>query len=236
MARAAGFDNVSMDLMMWLPGQSVADWLISVKRLIELEPEHASLYLLEIYPNAPLRDAMARGRWVVAAEDDAAEMYLQAMAALDRAGYEQYEISNVAKLGRESRHNVKYWMDGEWLGFGCGAHSTRKGVREKNVASTSEYISLVASGGRLCVEAKPLSMQVRLEDALFMGLRLTRGVDLASIESRYDIDVWRAYGKELQPFVDQGLLIYDGARLRLTRPGMLLANEVMAVFVSSPVR
>jgi oxygen-independent coproporphyrinogen-3 oxidase len=236
MARAAGFDNVSMDLMMWLPGQSVADWLISVKRLIELEPEHASLYLLEIYPNAPLRDAMARGRWVVAAEDDAAEMYLQAMAALDRAGYEQYEISNVAKLGRESRHNVKYWTDGEWLGFGCGAHSTRKGVREKNVASTSEYISLVASGGRLCVEAKPLSMQVRLEDALFMGLRLTRGVDLASIESRYDIDVWRAYGKELQPFVDQGLLIYDGARLRLTRPGMLLANEVMAVFVSSPVR
>jgi oxygen-independent coproporphyrinogen-3 oxidase len=79
-------------------------------------------------------------------------------------------------------------------------------------------------------------MQVRLEDALFMGLRLTRGVDLASIESRYDIDVWRAYGNELQPFVDQGLLIYDGARLRLTRPGMLLANEVMAVFVSSPVR
>jgi oxygen-independent coproporphyrinogen-3 oxidase len=236
MARAAGFDNVSMDLMMWLPGQSVADWLISVKRLIELEPEHASLYLLEIYPNAPLRDAMARGRWVVAAEDDAAEMYLQAMAALDRAGYEQYEISNVAKLGRESRHNVKYWMDGEWLGFGCGAHSTRKGVREKNVASTSEYISLVSSGGRLCVEAKPLSMQARLEDALFMGLRLTRGVDLASIESRYDIDVWRAYGNELQPFVDQGLLIYDGARLRLTRPGMLLANEVMAVFVSSPVR
>ena len=136
MARAAGFDNVSLDLMMWLPQQSVADWLVSVEGLIGLGPEHASLYLLEIYPNAPLRDAMARGRWSVAAEEDAAEMYLQGMEVLDSAGYEQYEISNVARPGRESRHNVKYWTDGEWVGFGCGAHSTRKGVREKNVAST----------------------------------------------------------------------------------------------------
>jgi oxygen-independent coproporphyrinogen-3 oxidase len=236
MARAAGFDNISMDLMMWLPGQSVADWLGSVEGLIEVGPEHASLYLLEIYPNAPLRDAMARGRWAVAAEDDAAEMYLQAMDALDRAGYEQYEISNVARPGRESRHNVKYWTDGEWLGFGCGAHSTRKGVREKNVASTSEYISLVAAGGQLAVERRPLTDHARLEEALFMGLRLTKGIDLASIESRYQTDVWGAYGAELQPFVDQGLLIYDDAHLSLTRTGMLLANEVMAVFINSPVR
>lgn len=236
MARAAGFDNVSLDLMMWLPGQSVSDWLMSVEGLIALCPEHASLYLLEIYPNAPLRDTMARGQWVVAAEDDAAEMYLQAMAALDAGGYEQYEISNVARPGRESRHNTKYWTDEEWLGFGCGAHSTRKGVREKNVASTSEYISLVAARGQLAVERRPLSPQARLEEALFMGLRLTRGVELAAMESRYQTDVWKVYGNELEPFVDQGLLIYDGAHLRLTRPGMLLANEVMAVFINSPVR
>ena len=90
MARAAGFDNVSLDLMMWLPQQSVTDWLVSVEGLIGLGPEHASLYLLEIYPNAPLRDAMARGRWSVAPDEDAAEMYLQGMALLDEAGYEQY--------------------------------------------------------------------------------------------------------------------------------------------------
>ena len=236
MARAAGFDNVSLDLMMWLPGQSVEEWLMSVEGLVELGPEHASLYLLEIYPNAPLRDAMARGKWLVAAEDEAAEMYLQAMAALDAAGYEQYEISNVARPGRESRHNVKYWTDGEWLGFGCGAHSTRKGVREKNVASTTEYISLVAAEGQLTGESRRLTAQARLEEALFMGLRLTRGIDLAAMDARYDTDVWRGYGSELQPFVDQGLLIYDGAHLRLTRTGMLLANEVMAVFINSPVR
>ena len=236
MARAAGYDNVSLDLMMWLPQQSVTDWLVSVEGLIGLGPEHASLYLLEVYPNAPLRDAMARGRWSVAPDEDAAEMYLQGMALLDEAGYEQYEISNVARPGRESRHNVKYWTDEEWLGFGCGAHSTRKGVREKNVASTSEYISLVAAGGQLAVERRQLSDQARLEEALFMGLRLAKGIDLASIESRYRTDVWRVYGDELEPFVDQGLLIYDDGHLRLTRPGMLLANEVMAVFINSPVR
>jgi oxygen-independent coproporphyrinogen-3 oxidase len=236
MARAAGFDNVSLDLMMWLPGQSVADWLASVQTLAALGPEHASLYLLEIYPNAPLRDAMARGQWSVAPDEDAAEMYLHAMSMLDAAGYGQYEISNVARPGRESRHNLKYWTDGEWDAFGCGAHSTRKGVREKNVASTTEYISLVASGGPLAVDTRRLSPQTRLEDALFMGLRMTRGIDLALIKSRYGADVWRTYGRDLQPFVDQGLLIYDDARLRLTRAGMLLANEIMAVFISSPVR
>src|SRR5688572_23002120 len=137
MARAAGFDNVSIDLMMWLPQQSIAQWLASVEALIALEPEHASLYLLEIYANSPLRDAMSNAKWAVAPDDDAAEMYLQAMARLDGAGYVQYEISNVARNGRVSRHNLKYWTDGEWLGFGPGAHSTRGGTRWRNVSATS---------------------------------------------------------------------------------------------------
>src|SRR6185295_7715992 len=93
-ARHAGFDNISLDLMMWLPQQSVAEWLESVEALIDVGPDHASLYLLEIYPNAPLRDAMARAKWSLAPDDDAAEMYLQAMERLERAGYGQYEISN----------------------------------------------------------------------------------------------------------------------------------------------
>src|SRR5918994_6548046 len=139
MARAAAFDNVSLDLMMWLPQQSVADWLFSVDELISLRPEHASLYLLEIYPNAPLRDAMARAQWSLAPDDDAADMYLEAMDRLDAAGYRQYEISNVSIPGRASRHNLKYWTDGEWLGFGCGAPFTRGGVRWKNLSSTQEY-------------------------------------------------------------------------------------------------
>jgi oxygen-independent coproporphyrinogen-3 oxidase len=236
MARAAGIDNVSLDLMMWLPQQSVSDWLTSVDALVRVAPEHASLYLLEIYPNAPLRDAMARAQWSVAPDDDAAEMYLEAMRRLDAAGYEQYEISNVARPGRASRHNLKYWTDGEWLGFGPGAHSTRNGARWRNMASTTEYVSAVRSGRDLAAERRLLSRQDALEEALFTTLRLTRGIDLELVESKYGVDVWRTFSDELQPYVDAGLLIYDGSALRLTRPGMLLANEVMAVFIGARVR
>jgi oxygen-independent coproporphyrinogen-3 oxidase len=235
-ARVTGFDNVSLDLMMWLPQQSVPQWLESVDALIELGPEHASMYLLEIYPNAPLRDAMARGAWSVAPEDDAAEMYLSGLDRMDNAGYVQYEISNVARPGRESRHNLKYWTDGEWLGFGCGAHSTRRGVRWKNRAAPEEYIAAVTAGGQLATDRRVLTDAERLEEALFMGLRLNDGLDLQEVKSRYAVDVWQEYGRELQPFVDGGLLVYDGRSLRMPRQGMLLAHEVMAVFIRSTVR
>jgi oxygen-independent coproporphyrinogen-3 oxidase len=235
MARRAGFDNISLDLMMWLPQQTIAQWLESVDALIALGPDHASLYILELYPNAPLRDTMARSKWSLAPDDDAAEMYLEAMARLDAAGYEQYEISNVARSGRESRHNLKYWTDGEWLGFGCGAHSTRRAVRWKNLSSTTEYIAAVASGGQLGVERRELHGREALEEALFTGLRLTRGIDVHAVKIRYNADVWEIYGAELEPFREAGLLIYDGRLLRLSRAGMLLANEIMSQFLESPV-
>lgn len=230
-ARAAGFDNVSLDLMMWLPGQDVATWLRNVEALIAAEPDHASLYLLELYPNAPLKEDMARAGWSLAPDDDAAEMYLQAMERLERAGLKQYEISNVARAGRVSNHNVKYWTDGEWLGFGCGAHSTRGGVRWKNVSATAEYVDRVNAGLDLVAERRTLTEGERLEEALFTGLRLTDGVDLAITWKRYGVDAWDKYGAQLQPFVDAGRLVREGTHLRLTREGMLTANDVMAVFV-----
>jgi len=218
--------------MMWLPGQSVGQWLESVDRAIAIAPEHLSLYMLEVYPNAPLREEMARARWSQAPDDDAAEMYGEAMARLEAAGLEQYEISNVARSGRRSRHNLKYWTDGEWLGFGCGAHSTCAGARWKNVASTEDYIDRLAQGRSPAVDVRKLSSAERLGDALFTSLRLTTGVDLEAIAARYGVDVWDRYGAELEPFVQDGCLIHEPPRrLRLTRRGMLLAHEVMSVFV-----
>ena len=146
-ARAAGFDNLSIDLMMWLPEQTPEQWLESVDAAIALAPDHLSLYMLEVYPNAPLRDEMARARWSQAPDEDAEAMYLTAMERLEAAGLAQYEISNVARPGMESRHNPKYWSDGEWLGFGCGAHSTRGGVRWKNVSATADYIDGLGGPG-----------------------------------------------------------------------------------------
>jgi oxygen-independent coproporphyrinogen III oxidase len=230
-ARRAGFDNLSLDLMMWLPGQQVDQWLESVDGAIALSPDHLSLYMLELYPNAPLKDEMARRAWSQAPDDDVASMYVIAMERLEAAGYVQYEISNVARPGRHSRHNLKYWSDGEWLGFGCGAHSTIDGVRWKNVSAAEDYIGHVGSGRSPAIDRRRLTAEERLGDALFTGLRLSGGVDVPSVNTRYATDVWRRYGADLQPFVDLGLLDVTAERWRLTRRGVLLAHEVMAVFV-----
>jgi oxygen-independent coproporphyrinogen III oxidase len=230
-ARAAGFDNVSLDLMMWLPEQRVDDWLASVDAAIACAPDHLSLYLLEVYPNAPLKDDMARARWSQAPDDDAAMMYQTAMERLSAAGLEQYEISNVARPGMHSRHNVKYWSDGEWMGFGCGAHGTIDGVRTKNVSGIDEYVERIAKGLPVASDIRRMDAAERLGDVLFTGLRLSAGIHLETIRRRYGVDVWARYRSDLARFVDAGLLTYDGERLALTRDGMLLANEVMTVFV-----
>jgi oxygen-independent coproporphyrinogen-3 oxidase len=238
LARAAGFDNLSLDLMMWLPGQTVQDWLASVEALIALQPDHASLYLLEIYPNAPLRDEMARAGLSPAPDDDAADMYVSGLERLDAAGFEQYEISNVARpRARRSRHNLKYWQEGEWLAFGCGAHATFRGERWRVVSSTTEYIDRVTAGADVRLDRRALGAEERLEEALFMGLRLTDGVDVAGLSSDHGIDIWSRYGQDLSPYVSAGLVVHEpGRRLALTRRGMLLANDVMAVFIGGAVR
>jgi putative oxygen-independent coproporphyrinogen III oxidase len=230
-ARSAGFDNISLDLMMWLPEQRVDEWLESIDQAIGLAPDHLSLYMLELYPNAPLKEDMARAQWSQGPDADAAEMYMTAMERLETSGYEQYEISNVARPGRRSRHNLKYWQDEEWLGFGCGAHSTDAGARWKNVSGTEDYIDRVRRGASTAVDIHRLTAAEQLGDALFTGLRLADGVNLAQVNTRYGVDVWERYGAELVPFIEPGLLQVSGDRLKLTRRGMLLAHEVMAVFV-----
>ena len=230
-ARSAGFDNLSLDLMMWLPGQTVARWQESVEGLQAANPEHASLYMLELYPTAPLREEMARAGSAQAPDDVAADMYEWAMDALDVSGFSQYEISNVAKPGCQSRHNLKYWTDGEWLGFGPGAHSTILGVRWKNVSATGEYLARVEGGADTGVERRDLTASERWQDAVIMGLRLRDGISVEAIAAKYGLDLWAGYGDHLQPYVEAGLLLHLDGRLRLSRRGMLVANEVFTVFI-----
>jgi oxygen-independent coproporphyrinogen III oxidase len=230
--RQAGFDNISLDLMMWLPRQTIHDWMESIDGLLELRPEHASIYLLELYPNAPLREDMARAGWSQAPEDDAADMYLRGFERLDAAGYRQYEISNVARDGRMSRHNLKYWRDGEWMAFGCGAHGTRDGRRWRVVSGTEDYIQRIQTGAGTAAEIRVLSEEERLEEMLFTGLRLSEGLPLMEIQAKFGVDVWDRYGRGLAKFVEAGVLRHEpSVRLQLTREGMLLANEVCSVFV-----
>ena len=189
-------------------------------------------------PNAPLRDELARAGWSVAPDDDAAAMHLDGLARLDRAGFEQYEISNVARpAARRSRHNLKYWQQGEWLGFGSGAHATFRGERWRTVSGTTDYIDRVNGGQDTRLDRRALGAEEQVEEALFMGLRLTDGLDLDHVHRRYGIDIWACYGQDLYPYVSAGLLIHEpGRRLALTRDGMLLANDVMSVFIGGTVR
>jgi oxygen-independent coproporphyrinogen-3 oxidase len=243
-ARGAGFDNLSLDLMFWLPGQSRPSWLQSLDHAIRLAPEHLSLYLLELYPNAPLKEAMARGQaptgsradtaasdWIQASDDEAADMYLEGLERLSAAGYEQYEISNVARPGFQSRHNLKYWTAGEWRGFGCGAHSTMDRRRWQNVPGTPDYIERIEQGRAVAILPRALDDRERIEEALFTGLRLAAGIDDRDFEARYGLDPWAVYGERLSDALAAGLVWRRADRFGLTRPGMLLANEVLSVFV-----
>ena len=229
--REAGCDNVSLDLMLWLPAQSRAACAASVDALVALGPDHASLYMLELYPNAPLREEAARQGWSQAPDEDAAAMYLDAFSRTDAAGYRQYEISNLARPGRRSRHNLKYWRDGEWLGFGCGAHSTRDGVRWRNVSETVRYVEGIEQGAPVTETRRRLSVEERLGDALFTGLRLADGVRPAAVGRRYGIDVRARYGADVRRFVDAGWMTDASGRWRLTRSGMLVSNEILSTFV-----
>ncbi len=239
-ARAAGVDNLSLDLMFWLPGQSRGSWLASVDQAMALAPDHLSLYLLELYPNAPLREAIQRrpdgvqpesADWVQAADDEAADMYLDAIDRLEAAAYGQYEISNVARAGRESRHNLKYWTGQSWRGFGCGAHTTIDAIRWHNVASTADYIDRVSHDAPVASGLHTLSVRERIQEALFTGLRLTRGIRCATFAATYGVDPWVEYGKALTDAVDAGLVWRTPEAFGLTRNGMLMANEVMTTFV-----
>lgn len=126
---------------------------------------------------------------------------------------------------------MKYWTDGEWLGFGPGAHSTRQRVRWNNVNGTADYIRRIQANEPVVAARRPLGRREALEEALFMGLRLTDGVSCEALRRAHGVDVWATWGERLEPAVDAGLLVHDGARLRLTRAGMLMANEVMAAFL-----
>jgi oxygen-independent coproporphyrinogen III oxidase len=240
-ARAAGFDNLSFDLMFWLPGQTLAAWSRTIDEAIALAPDHLSMYLLELYPNAPLKESMARATapasrespaaWTQATDDEAADMYLAALDRLDAAGFAQYEISNVAHPGCESRHNLKYWQAGAWYGFGCGAHSTVDGWRWKNLASTTAYVDRVMADELVAVDREPLSADGRTSEALFTGLRLAAGIETRNFQARFGVDPWSRYSAALAPFVDEGLMWARDGRFGLTRRGMLVANEVLVTFV-----
>ena len=222
--RDAGFTNVSFDLIAGLPGQSVDDWKRNLDEAVAMSPEHLSLYLLEIHEGTPLAEQLRSGRRPLPDEEIAAEMYEVMIDTLASAGYHQYEISNFAKPGFESRHNTKYWRLEPVYGFGVSAHSFDGVERYANERDTAKYVERIENFGGAEVDRERIDAA---SESAFLGLRLTNGIDLVEYEAEFGSKL----GDKISELEEKDLVEVIDGRLRLTRKGMLFSNEVFAEFV-----
>ena len=228
MLNDAGYDNVSFDLIIGLPRQTLADWERNLDEALKMSPEHISMYLLEIHAGTPLAEQIRSERQPLPDAELAAEMYELMIDKVAAAGYGQYEISNFAKPGFEARHNSKYWTLDPVFGFGVSAHSFDGEQRYANERDTSKYVTSIEDSGKAEVMRENIDAA---SEFLFLGLRLTMGVCLREYKARFGVDVTEKYADELDRLKDAGLIEFDVGSLRLTRNGMLFSNEVFAVFV-----
>jgi oxygen-independent coproporphyrinogen III oxidase len=246
-ARAAGFDNLSLDLIFGLPYQSDESWRKTLHTALSLQPDHLSLYALTLEHGTPLLSQVEKGLVPEPDPDTAADMYEYAAQLLDQSGFLQYEISN---WGRDTgageplacRHNLQYWRSLPYLGFGAGAHGFAAGIRTANVLSPAVYIQRCMNGKELifprssaAAEVRELSRSDEMGEVMMMGLRLTReGVSDADFEERFQVSLNQVYAEEIELLVRRGLLEWSGEadrRLRLTQRGRLLGNQVFMEFI-----
>ncbi len=230
--RAAGFDNVSLDLIAGLPGQTLEQWRRNVDEALTMHPEHLSFYLLEVHEGTPLAKYIRTGLQPKPDEELAAEMYEVMLDQAVAAGYQHYEISNLCLPGHESRHNTKYWTGAPYYGFGCSAHSyDGRARRWSNERDVSGYVNLVTTGQTPIVEQRELNEHDRRAEAVFLGLRMMDGYNVREYQNRFGDDLIAQHRDELARFTEAGLIELRSDVLKLTRAGALLSNEVFAAFV-----
>ncbi|MFC1845338.1 radical SAM family heme chaperone HemW [Thermodesulfobacteriota bacterium] len=230
-ARDAGFTNISLDLMYGLPGQDLANWQNSIGAALELAPEHLSVYELTIEQDTVFYEQLQRGRLDLPKEEVSLAMFEYAREVLSASGYDHYEISNYARTGFQSIHNVNYWENGSYLGLGSGAVSCFSGVRVQSEKNPERFIEMIARQQLPFREAEFLSMKARFRESVIMGLRMTAGVSVSLLERRYGMTPVKYYGETLKVLFEQKLLEEKNDRLRLTEKGINLANLVMAQLV-----
>jgi oxygen-independent coproporphyrinogen III oxidase len=251
-AHQAGFDNLNLDLIYGLPEQALASWQANVKHAVELAPQHLSLYALTIEHDTPYGRWAERGLLPLPDPDLAADMYEWASEYLEGQGYEQYEISNWSKPGYQCRHNLQYWRNLPYLGFGAGAHGCTLNLRVSNVLHIKTYLDRFPPDARLPAPAFPLSPAtvsqtrrtafVEMQETMMLGLRLTQeGVPAGAFRQRFGQEMMDVFGKEINELVGLGLLEWVKLQtsevsktsevLRLTKRGRLLGNQVFMRFV-----
>jgi len=232
MARAAGFANLNVDLIYGLPGQPLHRWQETLEAVLALRPEHLSAYALIVEERTALHRWIREGRVPAPDPDRAAEMYEWTRDRLAEAGYRHYEISNWARPGHESRHNLVYWRYEPYIGFGAGAHSFIDGRRWMNVLHPKIYIHRIEAEESLIAEEEPLDPRTQMAEMIILGLRLVEeGVEDARFRARFGHGIVEVYGAVIEGLEELGLVQWNGARLRLTGRGLLLGNEVFWRFL-----
>lgn len=248
-ARKAGFNNLNLDLIFGIPGQTLASWRSSLELVLRLKPEHLSLYALTIEHGTPFQHWVDKGLVQMPDDDLAADMYDLACDFLDANGYRHYEISNWAlqsgERNLECRHNLQYWRNLPYLGFGAGAHGYAAGVRTANVRGIRPYIHRCNQPGELnfpvgpaCEQPQTIDEWTAMQEHMMVGLRLLEeGVVRKDFENRFGAPMEAVFERQISPLIQKGLLEWGGVqndRLRLTRPGWLLGNMVFREFVDNP--
>ena len=223
-ARAVGFDNISVDLMSGLPEQSIGSWVRTLEAVAELNPEHISAYSLIVEEGTPF----ATRELELPNEDDEREMYERTSEILANFGYYQYEISNYAKEGYECQHNIGYWKRVDYLGFGTGASSLFNNVRYSNIKNLKIYAENSSEVAKIRCDVEFLDEKSGMEGFIFLGLRMIDGINDTEFKDEFGVSLRAVYGDEIDKLVEQGLLDFDEHDLKLTRRGISVSNYVFA--------
>ncbi|MES1048095.1 oxygen-independent coproporphyrinogen III oxidase [Bacillus thuringiensis] len=230
-AQEVGFKNINVDIIYALPGQTIEDVKETLDIAFTLGVQHFSAYSLIVEPKTVFYNLMNKGKLRLPSEDHEAKMYEIVMDEMEKHGYNQYEISNFSKGDNKSRHNLTYWNNEEYYGFGAGAHSYVNGERIQNVGPLKQYFNKIDETGFPYLDVHKVTEKERMEEELFLGLRKTKGVSKTAFRNKFNVEMDQVFAKQLQSNQEQGLLEEEDGHVRLTRKGKLLGNEVFQSFL-----
>lgn len=231
LARKVGFDNISLDLISSIPGQTLQDWKKELETATAQKPEHISVYQLIIEEGTPFYEKYAEHPELLPDEEISREIYLWTGKFLKEAGYEQYEISNYTKSGKESRHNLKYWERGDYLGLGLGAASMVRNIRMSNTKDMKTYLERCTQPKTMREDVQFLEEPRQMEEFMFLGLRKTRGVSKKEFRCTFGREMDMVYEKALHKCLENGMLLEHKDRIFLSEEGTLLSNMVLSEFL-----
>lgn len=231
LARKVGFDNISLDLISSIPGQTLQDWKKELETAAAQKPEHISVYQLIIEEGTPFYEKYAEHPELLPDEETSREIYLWTGKFLKEAGYEQYEISNYTKPGKESRHNLKYWERGDYLGLGLGAASMVRNIRMSNTKDMKTYLERCTQPKTMREDVQFLEEPRQMEEFMFLGLRKTRGVSKKEFRRTFGREMDMVYEKALHKCLENGMLLEHKDRIFLSEEGTLLSNMVLSEFL-----